>query len=264
MGKEIEDKTTITKGNIGFYQQSYSASLDENTPLSSRYLRMFPDTQIYGFNGAAPLGTQKGTQSFIYNHLTNLEKALSAEEKWNDTLRDFEKGFKVLFSDDPCDPEAWEKLSEQKQAKFKAIENQDYKKAYKLSCDLILAKQVLDNPNSTEAQRALANKIIQDSKEAQEIVKNSMSTPAQKDWARKIIKNNEKILDLANKVLNNSNSKEAIKLAKASILNTLKTINEADQGIAEEKYKYSHLLFNNIYDTWRTAKKIQKTKLPIL
>ena len=171
VGKE-DKKTALNANRMRVYQQSYAGSLDENTSLSSRYLRMFPETQIYGFNGAAPVADpvdpkkdQKGKSSFIFNHLTNLGEALSAEAHLKDIKTDFERGLKALFSDDPCDEKkitAWENATSQ--AKLEAVEHQDYKKAYKLGCDLILAKQVLDNPKSTEAQKALANKIIQDKK----------------------------------------------------------------------------------------------------
>ena len=83
------------------------------------------------------------------------------------------------------------------------------------------------------------------------------STKAQKDLAKKTIQNNKKILALANTVLNKPNSEEAIELAKLSVVKTLKSINEADKNVKEKDKKYSHLLFNNIYDTWNTAKKYQ-------
>ena len=264
LGKEIKNKTQLRKRHIKVYQQSYSASLDENTVLSSRYLRMFPNTQIYGFNGMAPAikgadgKDQIRSQSFIYNHLTNLGSALRAEKKGANTVKDFERGLKALFSD-LCDEEkieAWESAT-RGQTQTKAIENQDYKRASKLGCDLILAKQVLDNPHSTEAQKALAQQIIQNNKEAQSILNDSSSTPTQKSLAKKTIQNNAEALKLAHKILNSPHSEKAVELAKLSLVNSLKTISEADQGIQETEHKYSHLLFNNLYDTWETAKKYQ-------
>ena len=262
VGKK-EDKTKLNRRYMGDYQQSYAGSLDENTPLSSRYLRMFPNTQIYGFNGAAPAGAGKGdkkeegqvgSQSFIHEHLTNLGEALKAEKEWKSIKKDFTRGLTALFSDDPCDEKkikAWESVSSQ--ARFEAVEHQDYKKEYKLGCNLILAKQVLDNPNSTEAQKALAEKIIQDHKEAENILNYPGSTEAQKASAKEMIQNRE-ALKLANDILNKSNSKKAVELAKLSILKTLKIINKKDQSSSKLDQQYSHLLFNNIYDTWRTAK----------
>ncbi len=261
VGKEYKSK--IKKRHIQSYQQAYSASLDENTPLSSRYLRMFPHTQIYGFNGAAPAGQkQVGQQSFIYQHLTKLGQALSQEKNQNQAkseLAKWTRGLSALLSDDPCDEESikvWEDTS--KQARFKAVERQDYKNARRLGCDLILAKQVLDNPKSSAGQKALAQKIIQDHKKAQDILSDPLSSPGDKATAREIIKN-KKSLELANSLLENASSKKAVELAKLSVISALKAVNEKDKNISETKLLYSHLLFNNIYDTWRTAQKY-KTK----
>ena len=235
---EKMDQTKLKKKHIKIVQQSYSASLDENTPFSSRYLRMFPNTQIYGFNGAAPDENQKGVQSFIYSHLINLGRAVKEEGYLQKVNKDFNRGLKAMFFSDSCDEdriETWEKVSQQ--AHFKAVENQDYKMAYKLGCELIWAKQILDNPKSTSAQEALANQILSDSRH----------------------KDKRELLALATKVLNNPNPETAVKLAKASLIETLKSVNSADTGIGEEDLKYSYLLFNNLYDTWLTAKKY-KTK----
>ena len=75
----VGSKSRLSKGTehtgkyFNFLNQSYSGTLDENTTLSSRYLRMFPSTQIYGFNGPAPLGSEvEGNLSHVYNHLTAL------------------------------------------------------------------------------------------------------------------------------------------------------------------------------------------------
>ena len=232
--KEVEDKTKLSRNYMNMFQQSYAGSLDENTPLSSRYLRMFPNTQIYGFNGAAPEGNTMGQTSFIYNHLTKLGQALKSETEFNNVSDDFTRGLKAMFSEDLCDPEkieAWEKAGWE-ELRMQGIEHQDYTKAYQLGCDLILAKQVLDNPKSSEAQKALARQIINDPK--------YKGTDA---------------LKLANKILENPNSKEAVQLAKLSVVNTLKAVNEMDRDVTENDKTFSHILFNNIYDTWNTAKK---------
>ena len=243
LGNDVEDKTKLDKDDMETYQQSYAGSLDENTPLSSRYLRMFPQTQIYGFNGASPAGAKKGNYSFIYKHLTQLGIALKKEEKYSETTNNFYRGLQAMFYDDFCDPEkisAWEGIN-YGDLNLKAVEHQDYKKAYQWGCDLILAKQVLDDPHSTEAQQALARQIINDPKYKAEPKK-------YKD-----------ILNLANKILTQPNSADAVALAKQSVLSTLKAIHSADRNVQEKDKTYTHLLFNNIYDTWNTAKQY-KTK----
>lgn len=247
----------LNRKYLNMYQQAYSGSLNQNTPFSSRYLRMFPNTQIYGFNGAAPSGgdepdtnqisaqtkkNQVGNESFIFNHLTNLGMALSAEAEYNEIEGDFLRGLTALTSNG-CDEEkieAWEEAVGRPEAE--AIENQGYKRAYKLGCDLILAKQVLDNPNSRAAQEALAKRISED--------------PEYRGKA--------KILELANQILDSNNSLKAesaaVQLAQMSIVKTLKKINKEDKGISNGN-KYSHLLFNNIYDSWNMAKKYKNENL---
>ena len=240
--KYLEDGAELDKRDMELYQQSYSGSLDENSPLSSRYLRMFPETQIYGFNGPAPTGEQAGAQSFIFKHLADLGKALKKEQTAAADRTDFDRGLKALFSDDPCSGEslkAWEDVDVSRKVDFQAVEHQSYENAKKLGCDLILAKQLLDDPHSSEAQKDLARQI--------------------KEKEEQKYKNTE-ALKLANKILQNPNddhSEQAIKLAKLSLVQTLRKINEADEYIKEDKHKYSHLLFNNLYDTWSTAKKYE-------
>ena len=248
VGKEIEKEGhDVRKSHITSTSQAYSLSLDKNTPLSSRYLRMFPNTKIFGFNGATPVGdeggnsNQKGTRSFIAEHLSHLGQALNAEEDEAQELSNKENiqlGLKAIFSQEYCDEqiEAWEKVGKKSGLQPEAIENLYYEE-YKLGCDLTLAKQLLDNPDSQEARIALAQK-IKDSGYEQEL------------------------LNLANKILDNPDSKDsAIKLAKQLIKRSLGKIieNDFEFGSEDNKLSLSHLLFNNIYDTWSTAKRYQNS-----
>ena len=259
--KEYNEGKSANRWAITNTSQAYTASLDKNTPLSSRYLRMFPQTQIYGFNGAAPEGDKKGKTSFIANHLSLIGSALRAEQKLKareermfhigsalraeqkqtnqpDTIK---RALTAILSSDPCDEdkiEAWEKSSWE-HLKTEAIENLDYKKEYQLGCNLMLAKQILDDPDSEENQKALADYI---------------KTLLQEEN----VKNKEQLLALANDILKKPNSEKAVKLAKELLLNTLDEITEQDKGVREEKKTYTHLLFNNIYDTWKTAQKYEK------
>ena len=249
VGKEIEEEGhAVRKSHITSTSQAYSLSLDQNTPLSSRYLRMFPNTKVYGFNGATPLGeegkNQTGKRSFIAEHLSHLGQALNAEEAQAETLnqvKTIERGLKAIFSQEYCDEqqEAWEKVGQESGLKPEAIENLNYELAYQLGCDLTLAKQLLDNPESREARQALAKKI-----------KKSGYTG--------------EVLNLANKILNNPDSKNlAIKLAKQLINKTLDKILKEDSkfGRTDHELSLSHLLFSNIYDTWSTAKKYKTSDL---
>ena len=240
VGKEYsEDK--MNQSAITSTSQAYTASLDKNTPLSSRYLRMFPRTQIYGFNGAAPEGKKK-TGSFIAEHLSILGSALQAEEnqiKQTAQMDHIKRALSAISSFDPCDDEKMETWEQVKWGKKEAIENQDYKREYKLGCNLMLAKQILDDPDSLSAHKALIQHI--------------------KSLGEKDINNKQELLNLANELLNNPSSAKAEELAQQVLLNTLDEITEQDKNVREEDKTYTHLLFNNIYDTWKTAKKY-KTK----
>ena len=237
VGKK-KDRTYHNSYFIRSLQQAYSASLDQNTNLSSRYLRMFPETQIYGFVGPAPAvdggsdgkQDQVGGQSWIYNHLIHLSQAIPADSMpW---LRDFKRGLSALFRDDYCDEEAllsWQEPTTSG-GETRAVGHYEYGLARKLGCDLILAKQVLDSPSANSAQ-ALAQRI--------------------RDEASSY---NEDIVKLAREVLAKPNERQkAIQLAQSMVLQTLDSIERADQGINDESLKLSFLLFNNLYDTWSAA-----------
>ena len=240
VGKEYS-ADSITRWAVTNTSQAYTASLDKNTLLSSRYLRMFPQTQIYGFNGASPEGAKKGQASLIAQHLSLLGSALQAEANQNKHIKEIDRikqALSAILSSDPCDEdklEAWEKAGWET-LKLEAVEQQDYKKAYNLGCNLTLAKQVLDNPHSEKNQKALAN-----------YIKNLMEN--------KTVDSNKKLLELANELLNNPSSKKAVELAKKTLLHTLDEITSEDTNIKEEDKTYTHLLFHNIYDTWKTAQK---------
>ena len=248
LGKDYSTEK-MNKRAIEGMSQAYTASLDKNTPLSSRYLRMFPHTQIYGYNGAAPAGgeenNQRGEDSYIVNHLSLIGQALQVEEdknKENQTIDHIKRALPAIVLFDPCDDvimSTWEEVTKGR-AVTEAIENQDYNRAYRLGCNLTLAKQLLDKPQSEESQRALA-----------QYIKNLQGKEG--------VKNKQELLALANEILNNPNSEKAVKLAKGLLLDTLDEITELDTSVKEEDKTYTHLLFNNIYDTWKTAQKY-KTK----
>ena len=245
LGKDyVEKNKEIKRGAIVGMSQAYTASLDKNTPLSSRYLRMFPHTQIYGYNGSAPTGDQKYQDSYIVNHLSLIGQALQVEEdknKENQTIDHIKRALPAIVLFDPCDDvimSTWEEATKGR-AVTEAIENQDYNRAYRLGCNLTLAKQLLNNPTK-ENQEALA-----------EYIKNLQEEEG--------VEIKQELLDLANEILNNPNSEKAVKLAKGLLLDSLDEITKLDTSVKEEDKTYTHFLFNNIYDTWKTAQKY-KTK----
>ena len=180
------------------FQQGYAASLDKHTPLSSRYLRMFPSTAIFGFNGSAPANKKREGRSFIYDHMVNLAEALKNEEEEQKTekaIEKFKRGMNALF-EDPCADDRKAAWGQVWGVGPEAAEKKDYEEARKLGCDLIEAKQVLDNPNSSDTE---------------------------------------------------------VKKAKRKIISTLTAIKDSKNS------NLGHILFNNLYDTWNTAKKFVRT-----
>ncbi|MGI9549277.1 MAG: hypothetical protein ACR2M7_04815 [Bdellovibrionales bacterium] len=203
----IASKGDMDFRNFNLMQQSYTASINELTPLSNRYLRMFPHSKIYGFQDAAPLTTKEKNDgsiehtdkdsSMIYNHINNIVTALNADKIEEDPEVTIVEGLNLLLKNEgDCYVDSWEKVD----SSAKAVDNHDYSKVYKYGCDLIKAKQILENPKSTDPQK-------------------------------------EK--------------------ARENIIKTLKDINAKDAELKDENKssKYSHLLFNNIYDTWDLARK---------
>ena len=178
--------------------------------------------------------------------MSHIGQALKAEgrllEQQSD-IEDIKLGLTALASNE-CDEdriEAWEKIGKSHVLKAEAIENQKYETAGKLGCNLILAKQVLEDPDSKSAREALAKKIKEGEYSGE-------------------------LLNLANAILSNKTnesqkSKKAVELAKKLVNKTLDTIIKEDEKLGSDNHKISltHLLFNNIYETWTTAKKY-KTK----
>ena len=155
---DIIDKENLLHGRmVDTYQQSYAGSLSKHTPLSSRYLRMFPKTQIFGFAGLAPRGAapqQVGSRSFAAEQILMTVDSLNAEDAKNKDNKVTENRLSSFFSSidtDNCG-EKWNSVSAQATA---SIANKDHKEASRLGCELILAKQQLEdnNPNNDGAAK---------------------------------------------------------------------------------------------------------------
>ena len=202
--KETEQTAEIPKEDFRSLNQAYTLSLDKNTPLSSRYLRAFPNTQIYGFNEAVPEGDQV-QKSYIAEHLKLLGTALKEEKRYlgyQKEVSEMKLGVTALFADF-CNKdrmEAWYEINKNQGEKPEAIENLSYRDEQALACALISVKQILDDSKS---------------------------------------------------------SKEKVKQAKELLNKVLNYIIEQDKELKKDnnKLSLSHLLFNNIYETWATAKK---------
>ena len=154
-------KGAASEQDIPHLQHGYSAVMDEFSPLSSRYLRAFPKTKIYGFENAAPESNDTSDDKIIKNHIKDLTAAIAREEKSQKKNYKTMSAIEVLFSGDTdyCDDslEAWESRYTKNAA---AVENQDFKDVYKLGCDFIKQKQILDDPNSSKTEKNKAKKQI--------------------------------------------------------------------------------------------------------
>ena len=151
------DQLNINQDNSAILftmNHAYAATLDEHTPLSSRYMRAFPNTSIYGF--AKKAGESAGHRD-ILKHISNVAKALAAEDETIKKLSKADQFVEALntLTAEECDEKS---LSNWKGA---AVANKDYSLARKLGCDLVNAKQVLnEESNSTPKEKESAkNKI---------------------------------------------------------------------------------------------------------
>ena len=125
-----------------FLNHSYADTLDEHTPLSSRYLRAFPNTNIFGFSEIA--GFAKGFND-IFNHISQVGNALAQDDDTSKTsvADEFISGLKAITSGDCSHAlEEWNKLNTERGTE--AVKKKDYTEARKLGCELINSKQILD------------------------------------------------------------------------------------------------------------------------
>jgi len=220
MYQTVDSKTTDVTGgdsnernptvDIPLMSHAYTATLNEFTPFSSRYLRAFPNTQIYGFEKQAPKDEQMQDSRLVYQHIANLTKALKTEDMTDEKVLIPQAINMLLQGSGFCDEKSgsWAHESgswahKDVSSNARSIKNQDYSEAHKLGCNLINAKQILENPTST----------TEDIQKAKEQIKATLKTifKKDKDWMR--------------------NNREG----------------------GNPHLTYSHLLFNNIYDTWNLA-----------
>ena len=220
--KFIEDgakRNSQTARTISDVNLSYAHTMDEHNPLSSRYLRAFPEAHIFGFSkgGDKGAGLGKGDED-IGKHIGQILKGLKADDASVSSLSAADKFKRALekITADECDGGKWTEGDDKKAFRSKKDAVQYKTTARKLGCNLINAKQRL-----------------QDAMNALEI--NPADTTAQNNVTE----------------------------AKKKIIEALNAINEAvktEDSINEEtKEKLSHLLMNNITETYLLSKKTKDT-----
>ena len=67
--------------SIADLNMEFSATLDQDNPLSSRYLRVFPAANVFGWTKTAP-GEKSGSQYSIPFHMAHIAKRLDKEDRF--------------------------------------------------------------------------------------------------------------------------------------------------------------------------------------
>ena len=81
---ERESSQAIHMDQHIMINQAYSSTLDENNKMSHRYLRMFPNSSLYGWGGKAP-GEQSGSQNSLPNFINQVESINKTSSDTDDT-----------------------------------------------------------------------------------------------------------------------------------------------------------------------------------
>ena len=162
---------------------SYANTLDEHTPLSSRYMRAFPNTSIYGFRSKGGTGAGGGD---IFKHILKVAKALRSDPPEQTLATDeFLKGLGTITADecaDDSDNDKWPSA---------VIRNEYQLPARRLGCNLINNKKVLDDENSSSEEKEKAKEEIK--KALKEIAKD-------KELSHLLINNIYETVKLADKL----------------------------------------------------------------
>ena len=132
------------------WMREYASTVDENNPLHSRYLKMFPQAQVMAFGGRAAR-VDASAQDFI-QYITNLE---DEGDPTSPSEQDFQNFLDYVQNPSPTSDfctqseNAWTGLP-QGQA-FR--QSQDSEKARQMGCDF---SDALKSNNSADIQQALA------------------------------------------------------------------------------------------------------------
>ena len=240
-----------TYANLQKMGLSFAHALDEGTPLSSRYMRAFPNTNIYGWHDEAPTSHQikdewGGTHP-IFNHIKHIGQANTASGSAStETDKDIIiKGINLLAEGDFCDTQ-WENITEQKGVATGGVEKKNYGQAAKLGCDLINAQKAMNNAKekcnqdhgkpglTTKAQRNCEQKALREAKN--EIMKT----------LKEINKLEKELAEARKDLTDTDNDADAQQTVKEII---------GEAGLKDKTLSLSHLLFNEIDSAYLTARK---------
>ena len=218
---------------------SYSDVLDEYTPLSSRYMRIFPNTHLYGYDYAAPGGDQAGSHP-VLSHVAQLGRALASEGDGTSEEENISRGIDVLSNED-CDEKsikAWEG-----RGKVGIPNNEAYTKIRELGCELVNAQKTL----IADQEILIKNqKILENSKALKE------ERTAAKDRINAAKERIDRNVNTITTTLDKIQAHEKIEM------------HELDDENPDDSIAASHLLFNSIFSTFKTAQNLKHLGNPSL
>lgn len=254
-----EDTHSMRKLNL-----SFAHVMDEGTPLSSRYMRAFPNTHIYGWNDEAPTSHQigdtsdkgwKGTHP-IFEHIKQIGQAAEAEEATqNKTQTDKQTilaGVNFLSQGDYCD-KPWEAIIADQGKGVEGVRQNKYGKVRELGCDLINAQKAIN-----EAEQVCKNKYPSAN---EKIAKTRKQRQCEQDIIKKEKKKLLKILKAINKTEQTlAKAREILKNKKVGSDKKKEAVQTIRNIVGEahtnnDTVTVSHLLFSEIYSSHLTARK---------
>ena len=220
--------------------------MDKGTPLSSRWMRAFPNTHIYGWSDEAPTSHQieaqksKTTDGWggthpIFEHIKQVGQAMekreeSTKDKTKKDKATIKKGIKVLAQGNYCD-KPWEAIVTDGKG-VEAVRENRYGKTKKLGCDLINAQQIMDfmkmskHPDSLNTLIWCDNTFSKDENKRKACLNNpgKFIKPAVKASCENLYpKEKDKCI------------KDPALFSKSKILSTLKQINKTEEELAEAR-----------------------------
>lgn len=291
---KADDDVSMRRINL-----SFAHAMDRGTPLSSRWMRSFPNTHIYGWSDEAPTSHQikstwKGTHP-VFEHIKQTGQALQAKTAKTNNKKatavhkqTILKGIELIAQGNFCD-EPWETIVTDGRG-MEAVRQNKYGKTKKLGCDLINAQQVMDfikmgkYPDSLETSNWCDNTFAEDDSQR----KSCLNNP--KKFLKSAV---EKLCETIHSQEKTNCIKNPERFSKNKILNTLREINETEKELAkarktlksqtanqsqinraratiqeiigkahetDEAITVSHLLFNEIDSSYLTARDTLKTE----
>ena len=252
---DLTDSKENISSNLARLNLSFAHVMDEGTPLSSRYMRAFPNTNLYGWSGEAPTSEQvesqeeggwKGTNP-VFEHIKQIGRAIQAKEnkdkgedegKTNPSKISVDrniviKGINTLFTGNYCDQ--WSNVTEDNRTE--GAKKNDYGDVKKLGCELINAQKKMDQAKNRNKQEQAREELLTVLRKINAV---------------------EKDLEKLRNSLEETQDSQSKKIIKDKIKKII-----GEKYGEDDTITVSHLLFNEIYSSYRTAEKyLHKSKDP--